>query len=182
MAIGSIRMRTNGSTWRHASRDYRKFDSAERSADALWLKTHYQLIGHPTKPKLDGCDFGIWREDYEAVNGFDESFVGWGCEDDDLGVRLRRAGTRIDTILRYTRVYHLWHALDPTYPGVWKRGANVNRLLSERRPIRCSRGLVPLGERADCHEPDARSKVVQFRMPRPAVKIPSLQHATHSTH
>ena len=39
------------------------------------------------------------RADYERVNGYDENFVGWGCEDDDLRLRLRHAGVRIESIL-----------------------------------------------------------------------------------
>jgi GT2 family glycosyltransferase len=167
-----------------ASREFRQFVSQaeHQRLFRLWLKNkYYQLIGHPTKPKLDGCDFGIWRADFEAVNGFDETFTGWGCEDDDLGIRLRKAGIRIDTILRYTRVYHLWHAADPSYPRVWRRGSNVNRLLAEDRPIRCRRGLNrPLG-RADGSQSDSRSKTIHVRVPRPAPKLAPLHPATPNT-
>ena len=52
----------------------------------------YQWIRHPTKPKLFGNNVGVWRSDYERINGYDENFQGWGCEDDDLRLRLRRAG------------------------------------------------------------------------------------------
>ena len=52
----------------------------------------YTAIRHPNKPKLIGNNVGIWRSDYERVNGYDENFHGWGCEDDDLRLRLRRAG------------------------------------------------------------------------------------------
>ncbi len=160
-----------------ASREFRQLVSPAEHQRLLrlWLKNkYYQLIGHPTKPKLDGCDFGIWRDDFAAVNGFDETFIGWGCEDDDLGMRLRQAGIRIDTVLRYTRVYHLWHAADPSYPRAWRRGSNVGRLLAENRPVRCRWGLVRPAERADVHEPDARSKIIHIRVPRPAPKLSSL--------
>ena len=129
-----------------ASHGYRKLvpPTERQRLRREWLKNkYYQLVGHPTKPKLDACDFGVWRSDIESVNGFDESFKGWGCEDDDLGIRLRRAGLRIDTILRYTRVFHLWHEFDPSHPGLWRQGANVDRLLRfDVRPIRCRQGLV----------------------------------------
>jgi glycosyltransferase involved in cell wall biosynthesis len=108
-----------------------------------WLNDrYYEIVRHPTKPKLSGCDCGIWRCDFEAVNGFDEDFRGWGCEDDDLGLRLRGAGLRIATIVRYTRVCHLWHPFDPTHPGSWRNGRNVSRL-AEPRPVRCVNGLFP---------------------------------------
>ena len=43
------------------------------------------------------CNLAAWRADLERVNGFDESYSGWGLEDSDLVIRLaarRRAGTR----------------------------------------------------------------------------------------
>jgi hypothetical protein len=138
----------------------------------LWLKNrYYDLVRHPSKPKLNASDFGIWREDFEAVNGFDEGFVGWGCEDDDLGKRLRRAGVRIGTVLGQTRVYHLWHPLDPTHPRVWREGANVGRLLALDRPIRCQRGLVHLTDADDARYVDSDRQVIHFRIPRPVPKF-----------
>ncbi|MDZ7371874.1 MAG: galactosyltransferase-related protein, partial [candidate division KSB1 bacterium] len=43
-------------------------------------------------PKLRGGLVLINREDYIRVNGFDEQYIGWGNEDDDLGHRLHEAG------------------------------------------------------------------------------------------
>jgi glycosyltransferase involved in cell wall biosynthesis len=101
----------------------------------------YQLVRHSTKPKLTGFNIGISREDLEAVNGFDESFVGWGCEDDDLAFRLRKSGRRITSLLSYTHGYHMWHPSTPSRPERWADGPNVGRLQNER-PIRCAMGLV----------------------------------------
>ena len=102
----------------------------------------YNLIRHRTKPKLFGGNVGIHRSDYEAINGYDEQFEGWGCEDDDLRLRLRQAGTQICSILRWTHTYHLWHPPGKTTPNQWKRGANVAYLNRDNRPTRCVRGLV----------------------------------------
>lgn len=102
----------------------------------------YQWIGHPTKPKLFGGNIGLWREDYQRVNGYDENFEGWGCEDDDLRLRLRRAGVRTASILRWTRTYHLWHPPDLTSPDTWRRGANVGYGTRRFRLTRCMNGLT----------------------------------------
>jgi GT2 family glycosyltransferase len=107
---------------------------------------YYEIVRHGKKPKLISNDFGIWRDDLEAINGFDESFVGWGCEDDDLAYRLRRAGRRIISALSYTHGYHMWHPPAPSRPAEWKDGANVRRLLSPVRPIQCANGLIPIGD------------------------------------
>ena len=101
----------------------------------------YSLIRHRSKPKLLGGNVGVWRSDFERVNGYDEDFVGWGCEDDDLGNRLRRVGLRIESIVRWTRAYHLWHPPDATAPARWREGANVNRLLRADRPVYAQNGL-----------------------------------------
>ena len=101
----------------------------------------YEWVRHPTKPKLFGGNVGIHRTDYEAVNGYDEAFEGWGCEDDDLRIRLRQSGIRIRSILRWTNTWHLWHPPGVTAPQEWKRGANVQRLLRSKIPTRCELGL-----------------------------------------
>ena len=111
----------------------------------LRIKSRYNCwTRHPTKPKLTGYNIGISRVDFEAVNGFDENFVGWGCEDDDLAFRLRKAGRRIASALPYTHGFHLWHPADPSRPAKWTDGQNVCRLDNLDRPVRCAAGLVPI--------------------------------------
>jgi GT2 family glycosyltransferase len=107
---------------------------------------YYQFVRHHFKPKLTGFNIGISREDFETVNGFDESFVGWGCEDDDLAYRLRKAGRRIASALPFTHGYHMWHPTEPSCPAKWTDGPNVTRLQYMDRPIKCAAGLVTLGE------------------------------------
>jgi GT2 family glycosyltransferase len=101
----------------------------------------YSFIRHSAKPKLIGNNVAIWRADFERVNGYDENFVGWGCEDDDLRLRLRRAGIRIESILGKTFTYHLWHSTDPTATANWRDGANVKRLQRPGRLTSCRWGL-----------------------------------------
>jgi len=105
----------------------------------------YTLIGHPTKPAFRSGDFALARTDFERVNGFDEKFQGWGCEDDDFGRRLRAAKLRATSILNRTHVYHLWHPPAPTRPAQWKQGGNVAYLQRTIRLTRCIGGLVPRG-------------------------------------
>lgn len=59
--------------------------------------------------RIKSCNLAIWRRDYNAVNGFDESFVGWGHEDADLVLRLARLGVRRKGGAFSTEVFHLWH-------------------------------------------------------------------------
>lgn len=59
--------------------------------------------------RIKSCNLAIWREDYAAVDGFDESFVGWGHEDADVVLRLARHGVRRKGGAFSTEVFHLWH-------------------------------------------------------------------------
>src|SRR5262249_6629244 len=56
-----------------------------------------------------GFYFGVWREDFERVNGFDMRFVGWGGEDRDIAARLRMAGIRCGWPGPRATMLHLWH-------------------------------------------------------------------------
>lgn len=58
---------------------------------------------------IRGCNMAVWRADFEAVNGFDESFVGWGHEDADFVLRLHNHGVVRKNGFCATEVYHLWH-------------------------------------------------------------------------
>ena len=111
---------------------------ARRHGKAWW----HAALRHPTKPRLAGGDFGVWRHDFARVNGFDERFVGWGQEDDDLGLRLRADGVRLESILDRTCSLHVWHPTDPTAAVRWRDGPNVAYFERRGRLTACRRGLV----------------------------------------
>ena len=58
---------------------------------------------------IRSCNFGVWRTDFERVNGFDESFVGWGHEDADFVLRLHNSGVVRKNGFCATEGFHLWH-------------------------------------------------------------------------
>ena len=59
--------------------------------------------------RIKSCNLAVWRSDLALVNGFDESFLGWGHEDSDLVVRLFNAGVMRKDGAFATEVLHLWH-------------------------------------------------------------------------
>jgi glycosyltransferase involved in cell wall biosynthesis len=89
--------------------------------------------------RIKSCNLGVWRSDLEMVNGFDETFEGWGHEDADLVVRLFNAGVMRKDGAFATEVFHLWH------PGEPRDRESVNkRLVRERaanRTTQAARGL-----------------------------------------
>jgi glycosyltransferase involved in cell wall biosynthesis len=58
---------------------------------------------------IRSCNLGCWRTDFECVNGFDESFIGWGHEDADFVLRLHNSGVMRKNGFCATEVFHLWH-------------------------------------------------------------------------
>jgi glycosyltransferase involved in cell wall biosynthesis len=91
-----------------------------------------------------GGHLSIHRKDIESVNGYDENFVGWGGEDEDLGIRLVKAGVFGRSAIRSARVLHVWH---PKELGEkhWCQGSNVGYFTNRQRPVFCENGLVKIG-------------------------------------
>lgn len=108
----------------------------------------YQWLRVPMRPRLSGIDIGVWRSDFERVNGFDERFVGWGLEDQDLQRRLERIGVTIRSILHRTAAIHLWH--EPASSFVRKNLGTANLAYYRRRDWTafCEDGLVKADDRA----------------------------------
>lgn len=79
----------------------------------LQLLLRWPDLGRTSKKfswrRIKSCNLGVWRGDLERVNGFDESFTGWGHEDSDLVVRLFHAGVLRKDGAFATEVFHLWH-------------------------------------------------------------------------
>ncbi|MFM9058851.1 MAG: glycosyltransferase [Planctomycetaceae bacterium] len=117
---------------------------AERAALAARHRkaTWHAAFRHATKPRLAGGNFSVWREDFARVNGCDERFVGWGQEDDDLGLRLRASGVRLESILDRTWTLHVWHPTDPSATARWRDGTNVAYFSRHGRLTACRHGLV----------------------------------------
>lgn len=72
---------------------------------ALYLAPRYRK----NRDNVLGCNMSFFREDFMAVNGYDENFEGWGGEDLDLAFRFRNYGLG-KRYLKFTALgYHLWH-------------------------------------------------------------------------
>lgn len=92
--------------------------------------------------KIRGCNWAIWRNDYEAVNGSDESFEGWGAEDKDLAVRLINKGIKMKDGRNSSFVLHLWHPQASRDKNDFQSKIVLQRL--ENSQILASKGLNPI--------------------------------------
>jgi glycosyltransferase involved in cell wall biosynthesis len=60
---------------------------------------------------IRGCNQAYWKSDLVRVNGFNEAFVGWGREDNEIAERLYNAGIRRRNLKFHALAIHLHHAL-----------------------------------------------------------------------
>lgn len=129
-----------------ASWDFARWARERRSGGVNRLAPLLQLPLGPLRkiaPKswqnVRSCNLGIWRSDFDRVDGFDASYVGWGREDSDLAVRLVRDGVRHKIGEFMTGLIHLWH------PAADRSGQHANDArLEETRASSRIRAVVGL--------------------------------------
>lgn len=95
-------------------------------------------LGFRTRPVLRSGNFAIGRADILRVNGFDESFVGWGQEDDNLGRRLYLAGIKPTVSIQQARVTHIPH---PLRHADRQSGSNMTKHKARITDFRSTQGL-----------------------------------------
>lgn len=105
------------------------------------LKDKYNNLRYKFKLRnrgtgLMGIGFGILKEDYIKVNGYDEDFKGWGGEDADLGLRLYYLGLKSITFSTKKPAIHMCHPLDPTKVS----NKDNNKTIYERKKIEIVKG------------------------------------------
>ena len=85
-----------------------------RLAPMIHLPAGWQRKNKPREWRgAKTANLAVWRGDFLAIDGFDESYVGWGHEDADLAVRLIRSGVLRKEGRFAASVLHLWHAPAP---------------------------------------------------------------------
>ncbi len=109
--------------------------------DNIYAFFRKHLWAIKVKPKLRGGNFSIHKADIEKVNGFDENYVGWGQEDDDLGRRLYLAGMVGQSLVASAITLHLHHPLPPDAATRWRDGRNVEYYLRKNVPMVAENGL-----------------------------------------
>ena len=70
---------------------------------STWLK------GKSGISRAKSCNIAFWKEDCVKINGFDESFEGWGYEDSDFFQRLLNIGINRKNAKGVAGAVHLYH-------------------------------------------------------------------------
>lgn len=145
-------------------------DLHERLADVLVPdhRDRYQLFERPHAVDeayfLDSNAISFRTKDLVALGGFDESFVGWGHEDTDLGYKMGAKGFKLRFLKDGAISYHLHHPIVANKEA--EQQANWERM---RQKWRLDTFYVPLGQ-LDVHLPVALSDG-EDRMARCQIKV-----------
>lgn len=119
---------------------------------SLWMRGRARVIEHgfvspifyeSSYTAIMGSNFSVCRSDLLAVNGFNEEFVGWGGEDDELDQRLRFSGVRARNLRNKVIQYHLVH---PQRAIVNEPNRALLQRTKDERTIRARIGLVEIRE------------------------------------
>lgn len=86
-----------------------------------------------------GGNMGFWRDDFVAVNGYDEAFVGWGREDTDLVLRFYRRGLRRSWFKLRGVAWHLHHR--EASRAALERNDDLLEAAAASRRGRCEAGI-----------------------------------------
>lgn len=87
---------------------------------------------------IKSCNMSFFREDIEAVNGFNEDFVGWGNEDSELACRFFKYGLKKKVHPFMAICFHLWHPVNKTVTDENK--GLLKRAITSREYV-CKNGL-----------------------------------------
>lgn len=120
--------------------------SGRRKRQLSWIHAKnlfYMAIGKRFEPKIQGGNFSVARDAFEAVNGFDEAYVGFSKSDSDLRNRLRNIGCRGISLWNKAYVCHLAHEIDPRRckPEVLRAEPAKEFHKEMRRRTRAEKGL-----------------------------------------
>lgn len=64
----------------------------------------------PSNPfHIKGCNLAFWKKDYIAINGYYNSFEGWGGEDYEFGARLLHLGIKRKRLKMAALAFHIFH-------------------------------------------------------------------------
>lgn len=103
------------------------------------LRLDRLATSRPHKPKLIGGHHAVTWKRLLEVNGFDEEYVGYRFNDDDLSRRLRAVRPRTAIAVKDIEAIHLWHPIRA--PDKLQNAPGYQRWIRTDLPTRCVRGI-----------------------------------------
>jgi glycosyltransferase involved in cell wall biosynthesis len=88
---------------------------------------------------LRGCNMAFWRNDLVKVNGYNEDFISWGREDNEIAARLINAGLKKRIIKFGGIVYHIFHA-EKARTVTCRNQDLLNEAISNKKTV-CTTGI-----------------------------------------
>jgi glycosyltransferase involved in cell wall biosynthesis len=141
------------------SRGIRRRRHAVRSLP-LSRMLFWQKVGQEA---IRGCNQAYWKSDLARVNGFNEAFVGWGREDNEIAARLYNIGVRRRNLKFQALAIHLHHP--PRHPQGMNPNDALLRQTIEQGKTWCGLGLdrhaEPVFQRRIC-ESEVREPLQNF--------------------
>lgn len=136
---------------------YKAFESF-RGTENTWQLFKHWLSGGLTKVQLlmripglavrsqrmkgiRGCNIAAWRSDVDAINGWNEEFVGFWCEDSEFVTRLMRTGVKRQNALYSAILFHMEHEKFFNQEDFNRNSALWDK--SKTGPIYIEKGMMP---------------------------------------
>ncbi|RYJ41817.1 glycosyltransferase family 2 protein [Flavobacterium beibuense] len=89
--------------------------------------------------KFRGCNVSYRKNDFIAVNGYNESFEGWGREDSDLVIRMGNNGVMAKRLRYAGIVFHIHHKINSR--DNFEANDRIQQETIEKKIIRCEKGI-----------------------------------------
>ncbi len=105
---------------------------------AVWLATLWKKE-LKNRGKVRSCNMSFFMEDIKRVNGFNNTFVGWGREDSEFVARLLNAGVKGILIKFVALGYHLYHKEEPR--AALTQNDEILRMTINSKSVYCTDGL-----------------------------------------
>lgn len=102
------------------------------------LSTFYKASEEFSR-KNRGCNMSYYRDDFIAVNGYNEDFQGWGREDSELARRFNNYGMLNRRLKNIAIVYHIYHFVKSKDKLEKNHQMEVDAV--KNKTIRCNHGV-----------------------------------------
>lgn len=91
---------------------------------------------------LRGCNFSFWKQDFIAVNGYNNDLKGWGHEDIELAARLTNLGIKQRQLKMKAVCFHLYHKINSRHNEDVNYQKYLNTVINGT--VKCANGIVSL--------------------------------------